>query len=53
MSENEFRYKISLKSDNSQPIAISPAIYGHLVNCVGLRSTILYVGEVKGSLVKR
>ena len=52
MSENEFRYKISLKGNNSQPIIISTAIYGHLVNCIGLRSTILYVGEVKGSSVK-
>jgi hypothetical protein len=52
MSENEFRYEISLKSNTNQPIAISPAIYGHLVNCVGLKSTILYVGEVKGSSVR-
>tara|TARA_X000000950_G_scaffold7625_1_gene8354 strand:+ start:1079 stop:1351 length:273 start_codon:yes stop_codon:yes gene_type:complete len=52
MSDNEFRYKISLKGSSSQPTNISPSIYGHLVNCIGLRSTILYVGEVKGSSVK-
>jgi hypothetical protein len=52
MSENEFRYKISLKGSESNNINISPSIYGQLVNCVGLRSTIIYVGEAKGSSVK-
>lgn len=52
MSENEFRYKISLKGSESNNINISPSIYGQLVNCVGLRSTITYVGEAKGSSVK-
>jgi len=52
MSDNEFRYKISLQGSGSTQPNISPSIYGQLVNCIGLRSTILYVGEAKGSSVK-
>ena len=31
---------------------ITPAIYGHLVNCIGLKATISHVGEIKGNTVE-
>tara|TARA_B100000989_G_scaffold252410_1_gene200606 strand:- start:2712 stop:2963 length:252 start_codon:yes stop_codon:yes gene_type:complete len=47
MSENENRYEIELSDQK-----ITPALYGHLVNCIGLKATISYVGEIQGSKVE-
>lgn len=47
MSESENKYKIELDGEK-----ITPAIYGHLINCIGLKATITHVGEIKGSLVE-
>ena len=47
MSESENKYKIELTDKK-----ITPAIYGHLVNCIGLKATISHVGEIKGNTVE-
>ncbi len=47
MSESENKYKIELDGEK-----ITPAIYGHLINCIGLKATITHVGEIKGSAVE-
>ena len=47
MSESENKYKIELDGEK-----ITPAIYGHLVNCIGLKATISHVGEIKGNTVE-
>jgi len=52
MSDNEYRYKISIKDQDSQDIKMTPSIYGQLVNCIGLKATISYVGEIKDNTVE-
>lgn len=47
MSESENKYKIELTDKK-----ITPAMYGHLVNCIGLKATISHVGEIKGNTVE-
>ena len=40
---------ISLYQKGSKPLKVSPALYGAIVNCVGLRATISHVGEIKNN----
>lgn len=47
MSDNEYRYKISIQEGK-----ITPSMYGQLINCIGLKATISYVGEIKDNTVE-
>lgn len=47
MSDNEYRYKISIQEGK-----INPSMYGQLINCIGLKATISYVGEIKDNTVE-
>lgn len=44
-------FEISLFDSGSKPLKVSPALYGSIVNCVGLRATISHVGEIKENKV--
>ena len=50
MIEN-IMFAISLYQKGSKPLKVSPALYGAIVNCVGLRATISHVGEIKNNTV--
>lgn len=43
-------YNISFFEDN-EPKEISKTDYGYVVNCVALRATISYVGDIKNNTV--
>ena len=51
MSAVDHIYEISLFS-NDKPKNISKADYGSLVNCLALRATISYIGDINKNTVK-
>jgi len=51
MSAVDNIYELSLYS-NDKPKNITKQDYGSLVNCIALRATISYIGDIKGNSVK-